>query len=154
MLKFLKKSYETPIPSRCTGVGQGGGRQGGGRGNIFFKSNLQNFTSNTKLANLLPQDNKCCPEFGFGPLSLPHLNSEWLTRSLEIETLHNFKGKGGLGGLKLLLLERLSGTTQDTERTPFSSSSQCRWPTGFPVIPLKKWFCFLSVHKTSPCGES
>lgn len=65
-----------PYPQGAWGVGQGGGRQGWRKRQHFFKSNLQNFTSNTKLANLLPQDNKCCPEFGFGPLSLPHLNSE------------------------------------------------------------------------------
>ena len=71
-----------PYPQGAWGRGGGavwgravGGTGGGSRQN-FFKSNLHNFTSNTKLANLLPRDNKCGPEFGSVPLSLPHLNSE------------------------------------------------------------------------------
>lgn len=49
--------------------------------------------------------------------------------------IYNFKEKGELRGLKLLLGEAKNRPlrTQRAEAL-FSFSSQCRWSTGFPVI--------------------
>lgn len=57
-------------------LGEGGVGEGGGKKANIFQSNLQDLTSNIKLVNSLPQDNKCCSKFGSVPLSLPHPNSE------------------------------------------------------------------------------
>lgn len=57
-------------------------------------------------------------------------------RNLEVRHIYNFKGKGELGGLKLLVEEAKNKPLKTQRESPFSFSSQCRWPTGFPGILL------------------
>lgn len=64
-------------------------------------------------------------------------------RNLEMRHIYNFKGKGELGGLKLLVEEAKNKPLKtQREEPPLSFSSQCRWSTGFPVILLIAWFLF------------